>query len=131
MQTNSASKIYYLDSQSRASSNAASKGKGKSTKKRAGTRKFDLNGLKNIKSNYDVTLIAVIFILVFFGLVMVFSASAPTALAYKNNEYHFILRQSICAVLGFIAVILSSLGDKDPKKESKKSKKEESEQDAE
>ena len=94
MQNSNASKIYYLDSQRSARRKEASGGKAKSFgKKRARVFKFDLNNFKNIKSNYDVTLIAVIFILVFFGLVMVFSASAPTALAEKNNEYHFILRR--------------------------------------
>lgn len=57
------------------------------------------------KGNYDVTLITVVLILVVFGLVMVFSASAPTAIAYQNgNQYHFILRQGIFAILGALAM---------------------------
>lgn len=108
MQTNSAGKIYYLDSERRASGKEVSKGKSGSTKKQTGRKKFDWHKFKGMKSNYDVTLIAVIFILVFFGLVMVFSASAPTALAEKNNEYHFILRQSVCAVLGFVAMFVTA-----------------------
>ncbi len=57
------------------------------------------------KGNYDITLIAVVLILVIFGLIMVFSASAPTAIAYQGgNQYHFILRQGIFAVLGVLAM---------------------------
>lgn len=56
------------------------------------------------KRTYDAALIAVILILVFFGLIMVFSASAPSALAYKGNEYHYILRQAIFALIGILVM---------------------------
>lgn len=62
------------------------------------------NEKKSAKRSYDPTLIAVILILVFFGLIMVFSASAPSALAYQNNEYHYILRQAIFAAIGIAAM---------------------------
>ncbi len=48
----------------------------------------------------DKTLLLIIIILVVFGLVMVFSASAPSASAYQNNPYHYIIRQGIFAVMG-------------------------------
>ena len=105
-QTASHTRLYYLDDSQRterklAASGNRSKRAGKSAKgKKENTNKFLKGG------NYDVTLIAVIFILVFFGLVMVFSASAPTALAYEGNEYHFIIRQGICAILGFFAMFI-------------------------
>ncbi len=48
----------------------------------------------------DRTMLLVIIILVVFGLVMVFSASAPSASAYQNSPYYFIIRQAAFAVAG-------------------------------
>lgn len=59
---------------------------------------------KQTSLKYDTTLIAVILILVLFGLIMVFSASAPSALAYQGNEYHYIIRQGIFAVIGILVM---------------------------
>ncbi len=59
---------------------------------------------KKVPRKYDTTLVAVIFILVLFGMIMVFSASAPTALAYQGNEYHYILRQGAFAFIGIVVM---------------------------
>lgn len=48
----------------------------------------------------DGTMLLMIIILVVFGLVMVFSASAPWSSAYYGGPYYFIIRQALFAVLG-------------------------------
>ncbi len=53
----------------------------------------------------DKSMLILIIGLVVFGLVMVFSASAPSASAFQSSPYFFIIRQGIFAVLG-IAVML-------------------------
>lgn len=68
--------------------------------------------LTNIrKHGNDRTLVLVIIILVVFGLIMVFSASAPAASAYQGNPYHYIIRQAAFAVLGMISMFFISCID--------------------
>lgn len=69
-----------------------------------------ISGGKRLKP-MDKTLLLVIIILVVFGLVMVFSASAPSASAYQNNPYHYIVRQAIFAVMGLVAMFFFSMFD--------------------
>ncbi len=69
-----------------------------------------ISGGKHMKP-VDKTLLLVIIILVVFGLVMVFSASAPSASAYQNNPYHYIIRQALFAVMGFGAMFFFSVFD--------------------
>jgi|SRR5690349_13299946 len=52
----------------------------------------------------DKTLFAVTLMLVFIGLVMVFSASAVVAKERFGSPYHFVLRQLGCAVAGLAAM---------------------------
>ncbi len=59
----------------------------------------------------DKTLLLLIIILVVFGLVMVFSASAPSASAYQSSPYYFIIRQAAFAVVGLGAMLLISYCD--------------------
>lgn len=60
---------------------------------------------------FDKRLFAVVTIMVIFGLIMVFSASAPSASAYKGTPYYYFIRQLIFAVIGFIAMIVVSFID--------------------
>ncbi|WP_035347881.1 putative lipid II flippase FtsW [Edaphobacter aggregans] len=54
----------------------------------------------------DKWLFGVVLLLVLFGLVMVFSASAVVAKAEYGSPYQFMLRQAAWAVLGMIALVL-------------------------
>lgn len=63
------------------------------------------------KRSVDKTLLLMIIILVVFGLVMVFSASAPSASAYQGSPYYFIIRQAAFAALGMGAMFALSFCD--------------------
>ena len=52
----------------------------------------------------DTPLALVIFILVIFGLVMVFSASAPAANEQYSSPYYYVSRQAMFAAIGFVAM---------------------------
>src|SRR5580765_6076988 len=54
----------------------------------------------------DKWLFGVVLLLVLFGLVMVFSASAVVAKAEYGTPYQFMLRQAAWAVMGMIALVL-------------------------
>ena len=68
-----------------------------------------MNKKKSTKTNYlkkmDMTLISSVFIMVIFGLIMVFSASAPTANLNQGNPYHFVTRQAMYAVVGLALML--------------------------
>ncbi len=64
--------------------------------------------LKGNGRNMDTSLLLVIIILVVFGLIMVFSASAPAASAYQGNPYYYIVRQAIFAAMGIVAMLILS-----------------------
>jgi cell division protein FtsW len=55
---------------------------------------------------YDRLLFAITLILVTFGLVMVFSASALMAAARDQSPYGFVARQAVGAVIGIITMLL-------------------------
>ncbi len=59
------------------------------------------------KSTIDVGFLAVVILLVVFGLIMVFSASYPSANYRYGNGLYFIEKQAIWAVLGAIAMIFT------------------------
>lgn len=65
------------------------------------------NGMKSM----DMSLLLIIIVLVVFGLIMVFSASAPAASAYQGNPYYYIIRQAIFAVIGIGVMLLLSRFD--------------------
>ena len=54
----------------------------------------------------DKWLFGVVLLLVLFGLVMVFSASAVMAQASLGSPYSYVGRQAIWAVLGLVAMVL-------------------------
>ncbi|MBO5908456.1 MAG: putative lipid II flippase FtsW [Clostridia bacterium] len=60
---------------------------------------------------FDSSLMLTVVILVVFGLIMVFSASAPAASAYQNTPYYYIIRQGIFAIMGIIAMFVLSYID--------------------
>ncbi len=69
-----------------------------------------ISGSKRLKP-MDKSLLLTIIILVVFGLVMVFSASAPSASAYQGNAYHYIIRQALFAVMGIVGMFFFSMYD--------------------
>lgn len=56
------------------------------------------------KGRPDVTLLGILIIMITFGLIMVFSASTPSAFYQHGNRFYFIKRQFIWTMLGFVAM---------------------------
>ena len=63
------------------------------------------------KGSVDYFIWITVMILVAFGLVMVLSASAPSAFAKTKDSYNYIKRQAISAVLGLVAMMACSKVD--------------------
>lgn len=63
---------------------------------------------KRVRGNMDYTFLTTVIIIVFAGLIMLLSASAPAANRKFGNSYHFFVRQLIYAVMGFVAMIVIS-----------------------
>ena len=64
---------------------------------------------KQLKNNpVDFTMMITILLLLALGLVMVLSASSPTALSKYGNSYYFFIKQLIFAVAGVIAMCIIS-----------------------
>lgn len=61
---------------------------------------------KSKKRAPDFTLLLSALLLVFIGIIMVFSASWPEAMKSFNNEYYFLKKQSIAAGIGFILMLI-------------------------
>lgn len=64
------------------------------------------NKIEKIKTNttFDMPLLITVLILLGFGIVMVLSASAPSALAQYDDSYQYARTQSIAAIIGLIAM---------------------------
>ena len=60
------------------------------------------NMYKAKKNQVDFVLVIIILILLSFGIVMILSASAPSALAETGNSYTYVTKQVIFAVVGLI-----------------------------
>lgn len=73
----------------------------KKTKKKTG-----INIFKGIE-NTDTTLFNVILVMLCFGLIMCFSASAPTAEVRQGDSYYFLRKQMLWAIIGFAAMIFA------------------------
>ncbi len=58
----------------------------------------------------DKWLFGVVLLLVLFGLVMVFSASAVMAKETLGSPYSYVARQAVWAVLGMIALVAADAG---------------------
>lgn len=61
-----------------------------------------------VNNPIDFTLLITILLLLSIGLIMVLSASSPSALAESGNSYAFFSKQLIFAILGIIAMLLIS-----------------------
>lgn len=61
-----------------------------------------------VNNPIDFTLAITIFLLLSIGLVMVLSASSPSALAESGNSYAYFSKQLIFAILGIIAMLFIS-----------------------
>ncbi|MEG1996054.1 MAG: putative lipid II flippase FtsW [Oscillospiraceae bacterium] len=59
----------------------------------------------------DTTFLLIILILLTFGLIMVFSASYASALFYKDNSLHYVIRQAIFIGAGLVLMIIASFVD--------------------
>lgn len=58
--------------------------------------------VKNKKKHLDIGLLVTIFILLGLGLMMVLSASAPSALNYEGDSYFYFKSQAKNALIGII-----------------------------
>ncbi len=63
---------------------------------------------KNSRGKMDVTFLSFVLILLTIGLVMLFSASYAYSLEYYANSYKFIIRQSLFAGAGVLAMLFTS-----------------------
>lgn len=63
------------------------------------------------KGSVDYIIWITVMILVAFGLIMVLSASAPSAFAETNDSYKYIKKQAISAVIGLVAMMACSKVD--------------------
>lgn len=84
----------------------------KVTKKKSGNQndsksKFNLSSLKS-GNRVDLPLLIVVLMLVALGLVMVLSASSPSALAESGNSYTYFRTQCIAAVMGLVFMFILS-----------------------
>ena len=79
----------------------------KVTKQKDSNNKINLSSLKS-GNRVDLPLLIVVLMLVALGLVMVLSASSPTALAESGKSYTYFKTQCMAAVLGLVAMFILS-----------------------
>ena len=73
--------------------------------RKASTRKvIDIREANKI----DMPLLICVLLLLALGIIMVLSASAPSAIADYGNSYRYVLTQGVAAVLGLIAMYILS-----------------------
>ena len=75
-------------------------------KKQREKKKVNINLFKGIEKA-DTTLFNVILVMLCFGLVMCFSASAPSAEVYHNDSYYFLKKQILMAIAGLFIMIFT------------------------
>lgn len=63
---------------------------------------------KFVNNSIDYTLLITVLLLLALGLIMVLSASSPTALAESGNSYSYFIKQAIFAIVGLIAMCIIS-----------------------
>lgn len=61
-----------------------------------------------LNNSIDYTLLITVFLLLSLGLIMVLSASSPTALSEGTSSYSYFIRQLVFAILGLIAMFAIS-----------------------
>ena len=59
---------------------------------------------KKAMGGIDIPFLTIMLIMLVFGLIMVFSASAPSAFYKQGDQLYYIKRQLIWTVLGFVAM---------------------------
>jgi cell division protein FtsW len=69
------------------------------------------NQLKKIDRPFDFVLFIVVLTLLAMGIVMVLSASSPSALAESGNSYTYVTRQATFAVIGIVLMLVISKWD--------------------
>ena len=81
----------------------------KSQRKSKAVQKREVKKVKKSKAkSMDYTFLALIIIMVCFGLVMVLSASAPASNVKVGNSYRFFSKQLFAAVFGTVVMLLVS-----------------------
>ena len=58
------------------------------------------------KGSFDVLLFITVIILTIFGLVMIFSASIPSARMYQNDSLSFVKSQIPASGVGFVMMLI-------------------------
>ena len=67
------------------------------------------NVIKNFSNQpFDFLLLIVVFIMLALGIIMVMSASSPTALAETGDSYSYVKKQAISAIIGLVAMFTIS-----------------------
>lgn len=67
------------------------------------------NIIKNFSNQpFDFILLIIVFIMLALGIIMVMSASSPTALAETGDSYSYVKKQAISAILGLVAMFTIS-----------------------
>lgn len=64
--------------------------------------------LNRIEKPFDFSLCIIIFLLLSLGIVMVLSASAPSALSTTGNSYTYVIKQVIFAAVGIVLMFIIS-----------------------
>lgn len=84
-----------------------------STKKQVAMTKVNEKSIakRKKKKPLDIGLLVTIFILLLLGLIMVLSASAPSALQYEGDSYYYFKSQLVNAVIGIAAMFFFSFID--------------------
>lgn len=71
-------------------------------------RKKDKKGLSFVNNQFDFVLCITVFVLLAMGIIMVLSASAPSALSTTGNSYTFVGKQFGFAAIGIILMLIIS-----------------------
>lgn len=67
------------------------------------------NAIKNFSNKpFDFVLLAIVFIMLAAGIIMVLSASSPTSLSETGSSYNYVKTQALSAILGIIAMFIIS-----------------------
>ncbi|MBR6729226.1 MAG: FtsW/RodA/SpoVE family cell cycle protein, partial [Clostridia bacterium] len=72
------------------------------------SEKKQLTKTRLSKTGFDFSFLITVILLLAIGLLMVFSASYPSAYYYHNNGMYFINKQLLWAAIGVIAMIFTS-----------------------
>lgn len=56
----------------------------------------------------DMTLFSILMIMIAFGLIMVFSASSPSAFYQQNDQFYYIKKQLMWTAIGFVVMMIVS-----------------------